>query len=274
MEKSKYGQIIMLIESYNGAMESNRDYYCKEINRHPADFVKIGAESSYEEKEIIDSRLSALEKEFPNIEFSINDVELLSKIYNKKQKNSSEINKAKLNIEWYGYRSAVSNGDIKRMNDAEEKQPELENKYTNAYTSFFEVCEKLSNPEVLENPEFDFESEIFSKIYEQGFCLRPQNPILKKYYETYKTARNKEKENKNLSKKNSTLSEQVEQLNQENTELKNDNNELKQKNSKLQSMLAKTLQFCDYVRESKFGKFFFRKKIKELPEPQSIEEER
>ena len=24
-------------------------------------------------------------------------------------------------------------------------------------------------------------------------------------------------------------------------------------------MLAKTLQFCDYVRESKFGKFFFRK---------------
>lgn len=182
--------------------------------------------------------------------------------------------KQKLNIEWYGYRSAVSNGDIKRMNDAEEKQPELENKYTNAYTSFFEVCEKLSNPEVLENPEFDFESEIFSKMYEQGFCLRPQNPILKKYYETYKTARNKEKENKNLSKKNSTLSEQVEQLNQENTELKNDNNELKQKNSKLQSMLAKTLQFCDYVRESKFGKFFFRKKIKELPEPQSIEEER
>ena len=111
-------------------------------------------------------------------------------------------------------------------------------------------------------------------MYEQGFCLRPQNPILKKYYETYKTARNNEKENKNLSKKNSTLSEQVEQLNQENTELKNDNNELKQKNSKLQSMLAKTLQFCDYVRESKFGKFFFRKKIKELPEPQSIEEER
>jgi hypothetical protein len=39
MDKSKYGQIIMLIESYNGAMESNRDYYCKEINRHPADFV-------------------------------------------------------------------------------------------------------------------------------------------------------------------------------------------------------------------------------------------
>ena len=86
MDKSKYGQIIMLIESYNGAMESNRDYYCKEINRHPADFVKIGAESSYEEKEIIDSRLSALEKEFPNIEFSINDVELLSKIYKKSKK--------------------------------------------------------------------------------------------------------------------------------------------------------------------------------------------
>lgn len=42
MDKSKYGQIIMLIESYNGAMESNRDYYCKEINRHPADFWALG----------------------------------------------------------------------------------------------------------------------------------------------------------------------------------------------------------------------------------------
>jgi hypothetical protein len=76
--------------SYGKEIYDNFINYCKEINRHPADFVKIGAESSYEEKEIIDSRLSALEKEFPNIEFSINDVELLSKIYNKKQKRFKE----------------------------------------------------------------------------------------------------------------------------------------------------------------------------------------
>lgn len=167
------------------------------------------------------------------------------------------------------------------MYDAEEKQPKLEEQYTEAYTGFFDVCEKLSNPDILDNPEYDFEGEIFSTIYEQGFRLRPQNPILRKYYETYKARRDKEKENESLSEEKTTLSEKVEQVNAENTQLKEDNDklktentELKQKNSRLQSMLAKTLKFCDYVRESRFGRFFFRKRIKELPEPQSMEEER
>lgn len=280
---SKYKDVISLIESYNGAIDSNRKYYHAEMDRHPADYVKISAESNLEDDMVLVSRLSALRDLFPNIEFSQDDIELLSGYYSRKQNNFHIINKTKLDIrsqEWYGGRT-VSKEERKRMYEAEEKQPKLEEQYTAAYTGFFDICEKLSNPEILENPEYDFEGEIFSQIYEQGFSIRPKNPILKKYYESYRTRRDKEKENEGLSEKNSTLSEQIEQVNQENMQLRNDNdklnndnNELKQKNSKLQSMLAKTLKFCDYVRESRFGKFFFRKKIKELPPPQSMEEER
>lgn len=280
---SKYKDVISLIESYNGVIDSNRESYRAEMDRHPADFVRIGNESNREDDMALHSRLSALRELFPNIQFSKNDIELLSGYYSRKQDNFSIINRTKLNIrsqEWYGGRT-VSKEERKRMYDAEEKQPKLEEEYTEAYTGFFDVCEKLSNPEILDNPEYDFEGEIFSTIYEQGFSIRPQNPILRKYYETYKARRDKEKENESLLGENSTLSEQVEQANQENTQLKEDNDklksdnaELKQRNSKLQSMLAKTLKFCDYVRESRFGRFFFRKRIKELPEPQSMEEER
>ena len=38
-------------------------------------------------------------------------------------------------------------------------------------------------------------------------------------------------------------------------------------------MLSKTLDFCNTVRNSRFGKFFFRKKIKELPALDSAERE-
>lgn len=271
---SKYGDVIRLIETYNGAIESNRKNYFEDMDRHPADFVGIGAESNRQEDEITSERLYALKKKFPNVEFSKDDVELLSDYYSKKQNNYDKISGVKASIEsqkMYGG-SSVSQEEIQKMKEAEKKQPDLENEYTNAYSNFFEVCEKLNSPEVLENPEFDFESEIFSKMYEQKFSLRPKNPILKKYYETYKSGRDKEKENQQLSEKNSALSEKIEHADQENIQLKNDNetlksdnSDLKQKVGKLQGMLAKTLDFCDHVRKSTFGKFFFRKKIQELP---------
>lgn len=280
---SKYKDIISKIESYNEVMDSNRKSYREEMDRHPGDFVRISNESNREDDMALHSRLSALRGLFPNVEFSESDIELLSGYYSRKQDNFGIINRTQLNIrsqEQYGGRT-VSKEERKRMYDAEEKQPKLEEQYTEAYTGFFDVCEKLSNPDILDNPEYDFEGEIFSTIYEQGFRLRPQNPILRKYYETYKARRDKEKENEILSEEKSTLTEQVEQANAENIRLKEDNGklktentELKQKNSRLQSMLAKTLKFCDYVRESRFGRFFFRKRIKELPEPQSVEEER
>lgn len=44
-----------------------------------------------------------------------------------------------------------------------------------------------------------------------------------------------------------------------------------EKITKLQKMLGRVLQFADQVRNSVFGKFFFRKAIKELPEGEDIE---
>ena len=46
---SKYKGVISLIEGYNGVIDSNRAYYHRELDRHPADFVKISNESNRED---------------------------------------------------------------------------------------------------------------------------------------------------------------------------------------------------------------------------------
>ncbi len=279
---SKYEEVIRFIRTYNESINSNRKYYNEELNRHPADFIKIGNESEREDDMALDLCLTPLKNLFPNVVFTKHDIESLSQCYVNKEENYKIITSTKFAIDshrYYGGRS-VSEQEIEKMKEAESKKAQLEKQYNDTYASFFEICEKLNDSEALENPDYDIEEEIFNKIYEQGFKLRPKNTILKKYYETYKTSRDKAEENEILTEKNSELSEKVEQtieenkqLRNDNDKLKNDNSELIQKNSKLQRMLTKTLEFCNYVRESRFGKFFFRKKIKELPEPQSIDEE-
>lgn len=52
-----------------------------------------------------------------------------------------------------------------------------------------------------------------------------------------------------------------------------ENADLKEKNEKLQAMLKRTLEFAETIRNSRVGKFFFRKKIKELPEPEGVFDE-
>ncbi len=52
---------------------------------------------------------------------------------------------------------------------------------------------------------------------------------------------------------------------------KNEENvDLKEKNKKLQSMLKNTLGFAETIRNSRVGKFFFGKKIKELINPEDV----
>ena len=62
-----------------------------------------------------------------------------------------------------------------------------------------------------------------------------------------------------------SLSSKSDKLIQENIQLKN-------KNSKLQTMLNRTLELCETVQKSKFGKFFFRKQLKALPDIQEDNE--
>lgn len=123
------------------------------------------------------------------------------------------------------------------------------------------------------NPSFDIE-EIFSNIYDCGFELSAKNPLIEKYYQRYKQYRESEKENVSLSEKNEDLKQQLSDTKKDNDNLSNENNTLKQKVSSLQNMLKKTLEFCNHVKDSRFGRFFFRNKIKELPEPNNSEKAR
>lgn len=73
-------------------------------------------------------------------------------------------------------------------------------------------------------------------------------------------------------KKNREQSMQTE-LEKIKTELRNkdkENEVLKENNRRLQSMLGRTLDFATTVRNSKFAKIFFRKKLKTLPEPDEL----
>lgn len=95
----------------------------------------------------------------------------------------------------------------------------------------------------------------------------------------------------NIAEKDKMITEKelkIQELNIENSNLKNlssdinekyndkeiENQELKNRISVLQNMLSATLKFCDNVKNSKFGKFFFRKQLKELPEPNNDQNER
>lgn len=52
-----------------------------------------------------------------------------------------------------------------------------------------------------------------------------------------------------------------------------ENIELKKQVNVLQKMLSKTLNFCNHVRNSRFGSLFFKKQIKELPAPDNDKSE-
>lgn len=88
-----------------------------------------------------------------------------------------------------------------------------------------------------------------------------------------KAYRESQEENVKLSEQNESLTQQVDRANEDNNNLCTENENLKQKVTGLQKMLSKTLDFCNTVRNSRFGKIFFRKKIKELPTPDSTEKE-
>ena len=98
--------------------------------------------------------------------------------------------------------------------------------------------------------------------------------MLKGYCESYLKYKKQKDENQKIVEKNNKLNEQVTGLQNENSGLQKENEELKQKVNVLQKMLSRTLDFCNRVRNSRVGKVFFRKDIKELPGVEDSIEER
>lgn len=71
--------------------------------------------------------------------------------------------------------------------------------------------------------------------------------------------------NEKLTKKNQEQLSQNDQLMMEKQQLEQDILNLKTRNQNLQKMLQQTLAFCKMVQSSLLGKFFFGRKLKQLP---------
>lgn len=222
--------------------------------------------------------LKNLENLFPNISFSKEDLLSLRDYAFKKRENDLMIDD--LRDSAYGYSfydrhgHSITKDEEEERAQAQNSKPELDKSYTQAFSTFFEVCEILNDSKRMEAQEFDIEEDVFSKMYEYGLETVSKNPMIKNYYKRYKSFRENEKDNENLKQENDSLKQENVTIKEEVSNLHDENNYLKQKVKKFQTMLSKTLNFCEHVKNSRFGKLFFKKQIKGLPEPDIDEEER
>lgn len=262
-----YTNIRNLISSMISRSNENTEYHRKYLEEHPLDAWKLEVEDEST------PALIELESTFPNISFSRDDLWELSGYDFRISKNKNTIFKIESAItsQRYGGRT-VDSSERKKLAEAQENTQALEDESSKAFSTFFQICEALNNPENQESSTFDIE-EVFGMIYDYGFQLQSKNPILKKYYQRYKAYKDQEKETTTLLENNVDLKQQLDVVNKSNDNFKNENDTLNQKVTSLQSMLSKTLDFCTYVRNSRLGKVFFRNKIKELPVPDNSEQD-
>lgn len=248
------------IEKYGAIITSIANFGEKDIN-----------DNNWYDENYYSETFDNLQKTFPNVSFSKEDLAMtLRKIYTKKHNNDFIIED--LGDNHYGHSFYETHGhnrtpdEAKKYNAAKDNKEKIDAEYTNAFSGFFKACEILNG----DKPEdsYDIEEDAFEPMYKYGFKMRPKNAMLNKYYETYEKLNDEKKNSTELAEKNKSLQQQVEEKTTENTELAQTNTELTEKVSKLQKMLSKTLQFCNKVKESRFARFFFRKQIKALPSPE------
>lgn len=219
--------------------------------------------------------LEDLNKIFPNVSVSIKDLLRLSDLETEKHKNDLTIED--LQDSAYGYSfyerhgHSITKEEKAEYESAKRIKAKIDNNYTKSVSTFLEVCETLNDSDEMKDKDFNIE-DLFEKMYEYKLDTRPKDTILRNYYERYKSFREKEKENKKLKEENTNLSENSNVLEEKNTNLNSENNELKIKNEKLTKLLSKTLAFCENVKNSRFGRFFFKKQIKALSEPNNDKE--
>lgn len=208
-----------------------------------------------------------IKKTFPNVSFTKSDFFTLQKYWKDKDKNDKTI--LDLEDSSYGYSFYETHGHRKTKQEAEQydnakaKKGGLDSKWENAISSFFNTCEILNGDKDLNS--CDIEKDAFQTIFDYKLELRPKNPLYNNYFNTFKKYNEAKSNNEKLIHSNINLEHKLNEEISTNKELSETNTTLEKKVSTLQKMLSKTLEFCNHVRESKFGKFFFRKQIKALP---------
>lgn len=114
------------------------------------------------------------------------------------------------------------------------------------YELYCDVKEKDVKIEGLQSEK----NQILNQTEEKNNCITSQNKKIEKLLN----------EKQDLEKQLINSNEKYNNINTENIQLKEQVNVL-------QKMLSKTLNFCNCVKNSRFGRLFFKKQIKELPAP-------
>ena len=251
--------------------KNTKDNYFKKYNSIISTIknmsYKDGDDNPWYSNEYECSGFEELKKAFPNVSFDKKDFFTLQKFWNAKDKNDKTI--YNLEDSSYGYSFYETHGHKKTKEESEQydtaksKKDEVDTKWENAISSFFNTCEILNGDKDLNS--CDIEKDAFQTICDYNLELRPKNPLYNNYFNTFKKYNEAKSNNEKLIHSNMNLERKLNVEKDKNTELTQTNASLETKVSKLQKMLSKTLEFCNHVRESKFGKFFFRKQIKALP---------
>lgn len=203
--------------------------------------------------------------EFPGVRFQVSDINSLITLCQPKEKINRNIYNHEHPVA-YGQKSYYSTSE--EYEKDKERQATVNDEYQQAFDAYVGMVEKLSDEEQINSPSYDIEQEVFQPIYTYSFGLRPRNKILRNFYETYADKEDKSKRVTELEEDNTKLQETNTSLEEQNNSLQTENVELTNKVSRLQKMLQKTIQFCDTVKRSRFGRFFFGKQIKALPAPE------
>lgn len=220
------------------------------------------------------SGFEEIQKAFPNVSFKKSDFFTLQEYWKAKDKNDKTI--LDLADSSYGYSFYETHGhrktkkEAEQYNNAKAKKEELDSKWENAISSFFNTCEILNGDKDLNS--CDIEKDAFQPICDYKLKLRPKNPLYNNYFNTFEKYNEAKSNNEKLLHSNINIERKLNEQIATNKELSLTNTSLEKKVSTLQKMLSKTLEFCNHVKESRFGKFFFRKQIKALPSAQIDEE--
>ena len=213
------------------------------------------------------SGFEELKKTFPNVSFEKSDFFTLQKFWTNKSNNDKTI--FDLEDSSYGYSFYETHGhrktaeETKQYNKAKEDKENLDSKWENAIFSFFNTCEILNGNKDLNS--CDIEKDAFQTILDYNLKLRPKNPLYNSYFNTFEKYNEAKSNNEKLLLSNRDLNHKLDEEINKNKNLNETKSSLEKKVSSLQKMLSKTLEFCNHVKESRFGKFFFRKQIKALP---------
>ncbi|MBR3325607.1 MAG: hypothetical protein IKG14_06175 [Clostridia bacterium] len=176
-------------------------------------------------------------------------------------KNKTEItNNYPTTKEWYIRKEKQVKG--KQNEQKQSKQGEQEHKLNYKQKNETSLLESQNYELIKENAELKRPLVPKEQVEELKIEKRRSEIERNIYKEQVKEQKNKNSQLTQLFQEQTNKNQRLEE---ENEKQKQEIQSLKERNYKLQTMLKQTLDFCESVRNSFLGRFFFGSKLKQLP---------